>query len=283
MGNLFVITLVITYLFAPFIAWTHYTVVKEGECLKTNKRSTAFHRTPYIVIALFLWVWLTLILPDPVDGTESLVTKSWLAFIVLAITATMNGMFQSLLIYCMSSTIHKLEEWAFVYTKKRAIRRTYTPHVSALANALIDSGILYRESDRSIGVWRKAKCPQGHPAFKKDVLNFVHLLLDNLDNQDARSIIDGMCVSGERVNQLAFLMTVLQDEEKYALLTKQPNPEFADELNVLRSIVQDAKGRCAQMEALKLRTDLSSQSLRETILKQEMIDLKRGAESLNLT
>lgn len=90
-------------------------------------------------------------------------------------------------------------------------------------------------------------------------------------------------MSGERVNQLAFLMTVLQDEEKYALLTKQPNPEFADELNILRSIVQDAKKRCAQMDELKLRTDLSSQSLRETILKQEMIDLKRGAESLNLT
>lgn len=127
MGNLFVITLVITYLVAPFIAWMHYVLVREGVTLKTKKISTALHRTPYIVIALFLWVWLTLIFPDPVDGTEALVTKSWLAFIILVSTALVNGMFQSFLFYCMSSTIHKLEEWAFVYTKKEPFEEPILP------------------------------------------------------------------------------------------------------------------------------------------------------------
>lgn len=272
--------------FVPPILSAHVIILSTRYTYRQlPKRRIWLHVLPYVVGIVYTAGVLThyMIEVEGYGGIMMTVLYGVLGIIgVTALTFLSTLVFNLVLGEMIDTDESKVSKLA-KYIVKREIKGAYSPHVASLACTLIDSGIISVQYNEPLRVLTYVDTPKGHPDFGQGILSFLNILLGNLENTPMRAAIEDACVRDERINQIAFLLAILTDEEKYTVFLKEYNPEYKDELNVISAMSKELAELDGSLESLKARTDLSEQELRELRIKQEIADLKRGSDVLRLT
>lgn len=276
------------FVFVPIVFMVHTALLEAKERITKGDFSVPIlHLSPYAIGLFLLWIATTAVMMPYVgmDGTpfELSIASGVLSLIMIAAPGLALSLAHHLIWNELTDVYWNLEKWAFKVMLKRLVRKRYAPYVASLVDVLVDKGLLSHYCDGSITFNSNWASPKNHPTFGKEVAEFVQLLVDNLEDTDKSVIINNACISGERINQMAFLMTIIEDEEKYEVLTEVYNAEYADHINVFRRIVADIKKEHHAISSVKERTDLSAKQLRKLEIQQEIAALKKSSDSLRLT
>lgn len=276
------------FVFVPIVFMVHTVLLEAKERITKGDFSVPIlHLSPYAIGLFLLWIATTAVMMPYVsmDGTpfEVSLASGVVSFIMIVITGFALGLAHNLIWNELTDVYCNLEKWAFKVMLKRLVRKQYAPYVASLVDVLVDSGLLSHYYDGTISFNSNWSSPKNHPTFGKEVAEFVQLLVDNLQSKDKAVIINNACISGECINQMAFLMTIIEDEEKYEVLTEVYNAEYADHINVFRRIVTDIKKEHKAISSIKERTDLSAKQLRKLEIQKEIAALKKSSDSLGLT
>lgn len=277
-----------TFIVVPIIFMLNKVLAEAKETITKKEFVTpVLYLVPYAIGLFLLWIATTVVMMPYVgmDGTpfELSIASGVLSLIMIAVTGLALSLAHYLIWNDLTDVYWNLEKWAFKVMLKRLVRKRYAPYVASLVDTLVDRELLSHNYDIIFSFNSHVALPKNHPTFGKEVAEFVQLLVDNLEDTDKSVIINNACISGERINQMAFLMTIIEDEEKYEVLTEVYNAEYADHINVFRRIVADIKKEHHAISSVKERTDLSAKQLRKLEIQQEIAALKKSSDSLRLT
>lgn len=264
----------------PFIGYHHVLLV--DALIKYNAPSdnrikmylTTF--VPYIVI----WVcgaWGLALSIGEDTFVVDFIMSMLLIFLVAALYASAIG-----LVGFRLGLEPKVEQTIAVTVISKTIKKKYSLHAASMVELFFAEGFLAVDESEGIVKARTRDMPKGHENMGEAMKRIVYALIDNQGNDTMRAIINDALVREERINKLAFVMTIIRDAEKYDVVTETHLAECSDYFDVFKDIAKEIAGEVATYQSLEGKTIQTTKELKKSMIQREIIALKNSSDTLSL-
>lgn len=257
----------------------YHFVYKEEDTIKTWELLTY---VPYVMMTVAS-SWRVAHIVYAQDEFLSFGANVILALVSVSLLYLLYFFIFCTLLYEFSNMFENVESLFQKIMIQHAINRHYSAHIASLVRTFFEKDFLVVPTFSTFKASEDKPRLKGYGAMNGDMLRLVNLLLDNARAKDMHPFIEDAFVRGERINQLAFLLTILKDDEKYAVMTEVHNPDYNAYFNVLGAILDDLTNEKNTYKALQLKTQKTQEELRKQAVLREVEALKKSSESLGFT
>lgn len=282
------IGLVIFWIFFPLVGVYHETWMEALETLLVKKaRHLRLMKASYLIYLVVLtYTSYQLVILDSelvemgrssVIGATIFVGALLLCLLFVYCAATL------LVIYEMCET--KTEAIVGRKVMTFMLKRYYSSDIASLFKFFYHEGAIAYEGegdDAWVTSSESMMYPRGHTGLGDTLALLNNELIKHRFNPVMCAIVKDAFVREERINRIAFVISVFEDEKKLSLLSHERHAEYDEYFNVFQDILDEIQAEAHDYRTLNERTQASQEELEKMALRREIESLKESSDSLSL-
>lgn len=165
------------------------------------------------------------------------------------------------------------------------LKRYYSSDIASLFKFFYHEGAIVYEGegdDARVTSSEPMMYPRGHSDLGDTLALLNNELIKHRFNPVMCAIVKDAFVREERINRIAFVISVFEDEKKLSLLSHERHEEYDEYFNVFQDILDEIQAEARNYHKLNERTQASQEELEKMALRREIESLKESSDSLSL-